>query len=482
LNGGTCTLEETPYHCDCINNWKGDNCDICGSGDTEPETCDLVDNDCNGLTDETFDLAGDPENCGGCGNSCALHGSLWPDSGNQVPANVADFGCESSQCVIDACQGGYGDDKVSVVRDCDVTVLQMAVGTLHTCALVSNNRVYCWGRNNRGQLGADTLEQDYSTSPLPVMNLTGVEAIAADSNHTCALLDDGTVKCWGYNDWYQLGKNLGELDSSVVPLEVEGLSNVIGVGAGLAFSCALLGDGTVQCWGRNNYGQLGYDTGEDGYSIAPQLASSISGARALYLGSYHACVILAADDSIDCWGRAGHGQLGEDVGASSMTPVHHSFSSGVETLGMGGHHTCAHLEDGSAYCWGWNSNGQVGVDPLVEGTDVYSPTLVGGLSGVIGFGLGTYHSCAVLNNGQVNCFGENGYGRLGTVHSGDSYTPLLVDLITSAVSGDAGYWHTCVNLSDDVPHCWGRNHWGQLGNGEFEVNTNEEAQAVVGLL
>jgi len=197
-------------------------------------------------------------------------------------------------------------------------VTAVTAGSYHTCALLSGGIVQCWGLNFDGELGNGTTTS--SSTPVAVSSLSGATAITAGYNHTCALLSDGTVQCWGLNAVGQLGsQSVDGGRGSLVPLTVQGLSNVTAMSAGGYHTCALLSGGSVRCWGSNQYGELGNGmAGTPGFP--PVAVSGLNSATAIGAGEEHSCAILSSG-AAECWGGDGSGQLGDGTMISSSTPV-----------------------------------------------------------------------------------------------------------------------------------------------------------------
>lgn len=252
-------------------------------------------------------------------------------------------------------------------------VVALAAGDYHTCALTDRGAVKCWGWNRYGQLGSATnLGNDSSNaSPLEVQTLaSGAIAIATGQQFTCAVTTAGVVKCWGINDSGQLGNlaNLGTENANGVPLPVQTLaSGAVAVATGDSHACALLGDGTQKCWGLNNYGQLGSFTnaGNNTFNVSP-LTVFLAVAR-MSAGLDHTCAVNDQGAPL-CWGRNLFGQLGVGANAGSENPtwqpamVWNPVSVGVAaaTITGGDNHTCVLTTTGSVRCWGRNANGQLG--------------------------------------------------------------------------------------------------------------------------
>jgi alpha-tubulin suppressor-like RCC1 family protein len=332
----------------------------------------------------------------------------------------------------------------------------------HTCALISDGTVKCWGRNIVGQLGNGTTTD--SSVPVTVSGLSNVIAIQAGGFHTCALLSDHTVQCWGDNALGQLG-DIPTLTPRTTPFTVPGISTATALGLGGNFSCALLSNGSVQCWGDNSQGRLGNGTTTASY--LPVTVSGISTAIALTVGRGHACAVLTGGTT-QCWGDNSAAMLGNGTTISSTTPITVSGLSSVAALTAGAVHTCARLTDNTIQCWGDNANAQVG-----PGGTTYTPnpTAVRGfsasttLANVSSATTGSQHSCGLLINGTVGCWGWNGSGQIGNANFARSSNTSFVSGIAGATALSAGGWHNCVRKSDNTVQCWGENTFGQLGDG-----------------
>jgi alpha-tubulin suppressor-like RCC1 family protein len=335
----------------------------------------------------------------------------------------------------------------------------VSAGGEYTCVRLPDGTAQCTGRNQFAQHGNGTVND--SSVLDPVSNLTTATRVVAGDEFACALLGDGTAKCWGLGESGQRGDRSFQT-FAFVPVAVSGLTNAVSLAAGYGHTCALLGDGTMRCWGRNVEGELGNGTTANPGTAQPVVVSGITGATAITTGAYHACALLG-NGTVRCWGRNGQGQLGDGTFTQANTPRAVSGITGAVAISGGGAHTCALLSDGTVRCWGENEVGQLG-----NGTTTTSatPVQVAGIAGAVAVSAGWLHTCAVLGNGTVHCWGQNQFGQLGNGTTSGSTTQVTVSGITSAVAITAGWWHhSCALLGDTTVRCWGINDWGQFGNG-----------------
>jgi YVTN family beta-propeller protein len=346
--------------------------------------------------------------------------------------------------------------------------------TAHTCALTTVGGVKCWGDNGFGQLGDGTTTD--RLTPVDVVGLTsGVIAISAGGNHTCALTTAGGVKCWGANAFGRLGD--GTETQRLTPVDVVGLtSGVSAISAGFFHTCVLTTAGGVRCWGAGGNGRLG--DGTQTQRLTPvDVVGLTSGVSAISAGAGGTCALTTAaiggpSGGVKCWGFNGFGQLGDGTTIDRLTPVDVvGLTSGVSTISMAGEgaHTCAVITNGSVRCWGSNSDGQLGNGNIGD----FSATQVV-VSGFIGeappfaasVSAGGSQSCAMTTVGTVLCWGANDSGQIGDGTTIDKLTPVDVVGLTggiSAVSG--GTVHTCALTTKGGVKCWGANDSGQIGDG-----------------
>jgi alpha-tubulin suppressor-like RCC1 family protein len=357
------------------------------------------------------------------------------------------------------------------------TATKVAAGSSHTCVLTTGGGVVCWGDNWGGQLGDGTTET--RRMPTAVSGLAvGVVDLAAGSSHTCALSTGGGVVCWGWNGYGQLGD--GTTSDRLTPTPVSGLeTGVEALAAGGEFTCALTTGVGVVCWGSNGYGQLGDGTTTD--RLTPTAVSGLyAGVAAVVTGRSHTCA-LTTGGGVMCWGENDVGQLGDGTTSHRLTPTSvNGLAADVAVVAAGRFHTCALKTDGALLCWGYNGMGQLG-----DGTTTSprrTPTAVSGLqTGVVAVAAGGYFTCALTTGGAAACWGYNDSGQLGDGTTDDRRTPTaLSGLPAGGVAVTAGLSHACALTTGGGVACWGRNDSGQLGDGTTATQ-HETPAAVSGL-
>ncbi|MEM9877375.1 MAG: hypothetical protein AAF928_20925 [Myxococcota bacterium] len=288
--------------------------------------------------------------------------------------------------------------------------LATAHGFGHSCALVVEGDVYCWGNNEVGQIGDGT--NITRVFPTKVDSLSDVSKISVGAYHTCATTADGGQFCWGSNAYGQLGN--GTFDDSARPTPVVGLDATTHFGAGAFHSCAVLSTPEIRCWGRNDHGQLGSDPGVVAVSALPTAPSAdFPPVERVYPGAVTTCARSANTRELYCWGDNRFGQLGDGTTTSSYAPVLVPDFVRLGVLYPGLRHTCAWDnpmgDDQRGYCWGANDHGQVGV----TGDDQYpTPQAIFERSGELA-AKNTEHTCYISRDDEVLCAGLNDVGQLG---------------------------------------------------------------------
>lgn len=351
----------------------------------------------------------------------------------------------------------------------------VTAGFVHSCALTTTGGVRCWGYGADGELGSGS--KTTSVTPVAVVGLgKGVRTISSGSYFTCALTAAGAVRCWGSNTYGQLGDNTKT--DSATPVPVYGLGKgVKAISTGNYFACALTLKGAVRCWGANNYGQLGNGTTTSSAKPLP-VSGLTAGVRTLGLGGYHGCAVTKKR-GVKCWGYNAEGQLGDNSKVDSTTPVPvYGMSSGAKAVAAGSYSTCALSLKGVVRCWGYNGDGELGTGTTTR--SLKPVRSVGLTKKVRAIGYGDIHGCAVTRARHVKCWGYNGYGALGDNSTTSSPKPVGVYALSALIrTVAAGGYHTCAATMKGRVYCWGFNSYGELGDGTTTVS--RKPVAVVGL-
>jgi alpha-tubulin suppressor-like RCC1 family protein len=311
------------------------------------------------------------------------------------------------------------------------------------------------------------------------------QTLALGGSHACAIVD-GKVYCWGDNAKQQLGSLDSNLAASNVPVEVSGISTAVAVTAGFAHSCALLANGDVWCWGSNESKEVGRASGVSG---TPAKMTGLSGVTAISAGNATTCALVGAAGEVKCWGANGSigSMLGRTTsgGTNDADPVPGTvtgLSSGVRAVSVGGGSACVLMTDKTLKCWGSNWEGRLGNGDTQPTTDTSGPVSVVGLTDVAAVSVGSAHACAVVSSGKTYCWGQWESGQLGIdrgindyaeiVARGGGKTPLEVlnargstDLLLDAKTISAGQSFACAARSAGAVSCWGLNSAGELGTG-----------------
>jgi len=408
--------------------------------------CDCnTDADCSGIAVATCQIA----QCKACTCNVAL-----AKAGTPCGTGLT---CQAGQCLAAPKPGPWAKT--------------VAAGGHHTCALHPDGGVSCWGSSSQGQLGNGS-SSGSSNVPVAVAVLSSVSQLVTGSSHACALHSGGKVSCWGDRFNGQIGS--GDKDGyAVVPEAAGTMSDALFVATGAYFSLAVRKGATLWGWGNGNGGQLLQDSltsKSDPVQLKPILdVQSTCG------GDRHACA-LHGDGSVACWGRntdgqVGHGDTGQNEIIAAGTVVGLPKVIGIA---CGYVNTCAWDGAGKAWCWGSNISGQLATGNY--GTSpVNAPVQMPASVSIAALACGQSHVCALGLGGEVACWGDNEHGQSGAAGNGDVYKANPVDLGGKANALAAGTQHSCAVRADGAVLCWGANTSGQLGN----AGKDDSAAAVV---
>jgi alpha-tubulin suppressor-like RCC1 family protein len=351
---------------------------------------------------------------------------------------------------------------------------QVSVGGMHTCGLAADGRVYCWGDNVHGQLGDGT--RTGHPTPVAVAGAVRFIQVSAGAFHTCAVTAEYRAYCWGQNEDGRVGD--GTTTDRWAPTLVAGGRRFVHVRSGTYHTCGVNGYNVAFCWGANLFGELGIGAGFGFAITTPTRVAGGLSFRRVNAGGGFTCGVTTGDRAY-CWGYNLNGQLGDGTRISRQKPVAVAGGLSFRQVIAGGGvisnsegdvlepgHACGLTTDNRAYCWGANSDGQLGDG--TRSTGRLKPfAVLGGLRfrQVIA---GLSHTCGVTTSDLAYCWGSNNSGVLGTGASGLGLTtPAAVagGLQFSGVSAGPLGIHVCGITTGNRIYCWGYNAAGQLGDG-----------------
>lgn len=353
-----------------------------------------------------------------------------------------------------------GNTSGAAVARVTTAIRPIAAGAYHTCAIVSGT-MKCWGLDNHAQLG-DGLPKTSRNIPQNVVGLpAGVDvvAIGAGDFHTCAVMANGTLWCWGDNGNGKIGDGSVGGDKAS-PTQVSGITDAVDVAAGFDHTCVLQASGAVRCWGAA--GRLG--TGFNAGSASPVVVAGLTDAVGIFADGDRSCAVRRTG-AVVCWGRGAAGEIGDGDSVDRYAPVPVIGLSNVTSVATGPNHACAMGAD--VRCWGANFYGQAGDGTTNSPRATAGP--VSGFSGrVLTASLGVNHSCLLKGDGSAVCWGDNTNKQLGASGAppGNQLAPVNVSLLSGATTAVSGVLHTCALLPEGTVKCWGRNLEYQLGTGD----------------
>ena len=346
----------------------------------------------------------------------------------------------------------------------------VSAGTFTTCGLRAPKTAWCWGDGYAGSLGNGLAT--YTTTAQQVGTDADWAAISVgednlSASQVCAVKTGGTLWCWGDGTDYKTG--LDTLDPTLDPTQVGTATNWATVSAGYRNTCGTRTDGSLWCWGDNSQGQLGVPSSRSAPGALPVLTNAVTAST----GAASSCAV-GTDGRLRCWGSNLTGALGDGSGVDSLSPVTVGSATTWSKVAVGGEFdgfsgspaafACATRTDGSLWCWGIASSGQLGNGSVLEAD---TPTRVGTDTDWSAITAGAAHACG-LRGTALYCWGAGTVGQIGDGGSVNRSTPTLV-AVPSGSTGwatvSAGANSTCAVTDTGRAYCWGANTFGQLGNG-----------------
>ncbi|HEY0672863.1 MAG TPA: hypothetical protein VGD27_11375 [Longimicrobiales bacterium] len=352
----------------------------------------------------------------------------------------------------------------------------VTVGDMHSCALSETGAAYCWGDGLSGQLGTGRAES--SSYAVRVAGSRSFSSIDAGGRHTCALTAAGQAYCWGENDTGQLGT--GDREQALEPQPVETTERFASLSAGWEHTCAITTDGRAFCWGHGAYGELG-DGVSPGTATSPRPVLTALRFTQISAGGRHTCAVALGGAGY-CWGANEVAQLGiGTAGAQHDVPARVDGTFSFSDISAGWNHSCGVSPQRIAYCWGENAYGEMGsgwewlagepAQPSPGEVTSYGEIMFVQISAGKGF------TCGRRDQGTVYCWGKGTHGQLGNglarnfltaqwVKGGPGRLDVFsVDIFQKVDAGSDS--HACAAAVDGRVFCWGNGASGQLGNGEW---------------
>ena len=503
------SCELGPFASDVHDNGNTDDSDACVAG-CVPASCG------DGLVQAGVEACDEGRGNGGamCGVDCVLTscGNGTQQAGEDCDDGDADNtdecldNCFAASCGdgylftdAEVCDAGWFNQAIGCVDQCTqlTPISAVALGPVTACALIEGGGLRCWGANAQCQLGLGNqaaVGDDEYPAHVDALALGGraVTQVALGRNHSCALFDDASVRCWGanfngqlgYADWVPRGCTPATTPDQLPALSIwDGDEYTVQIAAGDTHTCARSDQGRVRCWGSNFWGALGYpDVDRVGIDEPPVAVGPVeiggAPATALVASNHTTCVVLEGG-AVRCWGGNFWGSLGNDdydpIGddehPASVGDV--PLPAGAAAVVVGSSHTCALLTSDELYCWGSNLAGELGLGDL-DFIAYPTPQMVPLATSVASLALGASLTCARLADGLVRCWGTGNEGQLatGSVEDYGLGVPVadapIVDFgePVAALELAASSGHACARLEDGSLRCWGAGAEGQSGHGQ----------------
>jgi Regulator of chromosome condensation (RCC1) repeat len=339
-------------------------------------------------------------------------------------------------------QLGVGSRRIALVPMAVTAASRFAsisAGASHTCGVTSEGQVLCWGLNEEGQAGTKSgtvctaagVNYDCTSPPDTIAGLPRMRLVRAGGSFSCALAADGVAYCWGGNRRGQMGRSTGHAWDPPGPVGSRPYPEFRDLAAGQFHACGITAAGTILCWGWGLYGQLGTTaktsrctTGE-ACADAPAPVDASGSFTRVTAGAGHSCALSAGGRAF-CWGSNTHGQLG--IGSSrekAPTPVAVAGGHDFAAVAAGSYFTCGLTASGEVWCWGDNASGQLGKAPdsLAQSNVPVRVPLAGR---ALSLGAGDRHACSIVEGDRVTCWGNDGAGQLGDGQRAETEPPVMV--------------------------------------------------------
>ncbi|WP_455202508.1 RCC1 domain-containing protein, partial [Kaarinaea lacus] len=336
----------------------------------------------------------------------------------------------------------------------------------HLCGIKTDHSLWCWGNNDKGQLGTDTSAVNTQEQPVKVGNWNDWLSVSVGESHTCGIRQGHSLWCWGANDLGQIGDPSISM-SSAIPIQLHPNDQWMMVSSGQFFSCAIKVDGTAWCWGNNIDGQLGNLTIDPSPTPIPVATSQRW--QWISAGAAFICAI-DTEQGLWCWGDNWGGQIGKENFYDAVQPTQVGTSREYAVVATGDYHSCALKQDQSMWCWGHNLYGQLGNGSNLNATHEFFtiPQQSGSMvSDWISIDVGYDHVCGIRNSGTLWCWGSNYSAQLATGDWMEASQPRLVEnyfnWVQISISSDNG----CAIDSVGDLYCWGLSSTGAVGQGSF---------------
>ena len=357
--------------------------------------------------------------------------------------------------------------------------VQISSGFYHTCGIRDTGRLYCWGQGHRGQLGNGGTANAVAVPTEVAGTATDWKSVSAGSSWTCAIKTNGTLWCWGRDDFGQLGNGPGGGDV-LTPTQVGTDTDWKSVSAGLGeTTCGRRANKRIYCWGRDNFGQVGNGSGSSANVETPTAVGSNADWTSVSTGGYHVCG-RRSNGRLYCWGKDDEGAVGDGgtgVNRPSPSQVAGGFADWT-SVSAGLTHTCARRATGRIYCFGSDIHGGIG-DGGATNTNRFAPVEVkGARTDWAAVFAGGYVTCARRTSGQLFCWGDdfNGQNGTGTTPTGPNFQRAAPAQVAGAATdwrtATIGNLHVCARKSTSRIFCWGYGFFGQRGDGQSGPGAN----------